>query len=144
MLDGFTSCDRVITIGTPHSGGTWAIYGIEPLRVLGFFPRTSRGKSCDQLRPRSPLYEHLNGPVYRVENCDRVDFTNVWSVTDELVLPSLTARFTRATRERVFALKGHVQLVLSPTVLRYVRDVLLAAPAPRRHRLSDPLPARAP
>jgi triacylglycerol esterase/lipase EstA (alpha/beta hydrolase family) len=130
MLSGYESCDRVITIGTPHSGGTLMSYAIKPLRALGYFPEASRGRSPDQLLPGSPLYEHLNGPTFRVENCDRVDFTNVWSLTDELVVPAWTARFARATREKVFVLKGHVGLVLSAAVVRYVADVLRAPPRP--------------
>ncbi|MEZ0229652.1 MAG: lipase family alpha/beta hydrolase [Planctomycetota bacterium] len=131
MLAGFERCDRVVTIGTPHSGGTLMSYAVAPLRALGYFPERSRGKSADQLLPGSPLYEHLNGPVFRVENCDRVDFTNVWSLTDELIVPSWTARFERATREKVFVAKGHLGLVLSASVLRYVADTLLATPRPR-------------
>lgn len=131
MLDGHEHVDRVITIGTPHSGGTLMSYAVKPLRWLGYFPEKSRGKSADQLLPGSPLYEHLNGPVFRVETCDKVDFTNIWSLTDELIVPSWTARFPRATRELVFALKGHIGLVLSPKVLRAVSEALLAPPAPR-------------
>ncbi len=131
MLDGFRSVDRVVTIGTPHSGGTLASYAIKPLRALGWFPEGSRGKSGDQLLPGSPLYEYLNGPVFRVENCDKVDFTNIWSLTDGLIVPSWRARFPRATREIVFALKGHAHLVLSPAVLKAVAGVLVAPPTPR-------------
>jgi pimeloyl-ACP methyl ester carboxylesterase len=134
MLSGYELVERVVTIGTPHSGGTWASYAVPPLRALGFIPERSRGKSAEQLLPGSRLYEHLNGPVFRVENCDRVDLTNIWSVTDELVLPSWTARFPRATREHVFWMKGHIQLVLSQPVLRCVVDALLATPAPRTPR----------
>ncbi len=138
MLAGYTHVDRVVTIGTPHSGGTLMSYAVEPLRWLGYFPEKSRGKSADQLLPGSPLYEHLNGSVFRVENCDKVDFTNIWSLTDELMIPSWTARFERATREKVYVLKGHIGLVLSPSVLRYVAEVLTSPPCPRA--ATSPLP----
>jgi triacylglycerol esterase/lipase EstA (alpha/beta hydrolase family) len=132
MLEGHKRTDRCITIGTPHSGGTIMSYFLPPLRALGYLPEKSRGKAADQLLPGSGLYEHLNGPVFRVENVDHVDFTNVWSLTDELIVPSWNARFAQATREQMFVVKGHVGLVLSASVLRYVADTLLAAPTPRR------------
>ena len=53
-------------------------------------------------------------------------------LTDELIVPSWTARFERSTREKVFLAKGHLGLVLSASVLRYVSETLLAAPTPRR------------
>jgi pimeloyl-ACP methyl ester carboxylesterase len=141
MLAGHESCDRVVTIGTPHANGTLMSYAVGPLRALGYFPERSRGKSADQLLPGSPLYEQLNGPVFRVENCDRVDFTNVWSLTDELIVPSWAARFERATREKVFLAKGHLGLVLSASVLRYVAETLLATPCPRRPSSSSASPS---
>jgi triacylglycerol lipase len=135
MLEGWNEVDRVVTVGTPHSGGTWASYAVYPLRRLGFLPTPlpSETHSVDQLMPGSSFYEDVNGPVYRVENCARVDFTNVWSLADECVLPTWRARFPWAAREHRFSALGHLGLVISGTASEAIRQSLLAPPRPPLH-----------
>lgn len=130
MLDGFREVDRVVTIGTPHAGGTYASYAVFPARWLGFLPTPGPCEvhCADQLLPGSEFYDWLNGPTYRVENCAKVDLTNVWSLTDEAILPPWRARFPLATRERRFHAYGHLGLLLSGKVASCVRDVLLTEP----------------
>jgi pimeloyl-ACP methyl ester carboxylesterase len=132
MLGGHEVVDRVVTIGTPHAGGTFASYALHPLRWLGYLPTPRPGQvtAADQLMPGSEFYDCLNGPIYRVETCGHVDLTNIWSLADECIWPSWRARFPGATREHRFVVHGHLGLVLSGTVGRLVRATLRAAPRP--------------
>lgn len=132
MLGGHEQVDRAITIGSPHAGGTLASYAVHPLRWLGYLPTPGAGQitAADQLMPGSEFYEWLNGPVYKVEACAKVDLTNVWSLADEMILPSWRARFPWAAREHRFVAHGHLGLVMSGTVAKLVRSTLRAPPRP--------------
>ena len=86
-------------------------------------------RRVDQLLPSSGLYERLNSHIYNVGLCRLVDTTSIWSLTDGLVIPATNAYFPYG-RNKVFLAKGHIQLVISPAVFRYIKTRLLAPAIP--------------
>ncbi|MBZ0253669.1 MAG: alpha/beta fold hydrolase, partial [Candidatus Methylomirabilis sp.] len=88
MCVGWKYVDHVVTLGTPHRDGTYAIYAIRPLRYFGLFPAPKREGSTEQLMPGSEFFRRINAPAYRVDNLKKVDFTAIWSAIDECVLPA--------------------------------------------------------
>lgn len=126
MLDGDRRVARCITVATPHRNGTYASYLVYPLEILGLHPLPpSYQGAASQLLPGSDLFRLLNSAEGNVSRLARVDFTTVYSLTDELIIPPTNAHLD-GVRNRRFFLKGHVQLVVSPAVYRYILDRLLA------------------
>ena len=125
MLGGHEHVDRVITIGSPHRDGTWAMHLTTALRWSGLYPFPREDSCAQQLMPRSAFYERLNGPEYRVENLQKVDFTSIYSHADSLIIPQRNAHLP-GVRNIAFWRYGHVGLVMSPRVYRTVRERLLA------------------
>ncbi|MCA9774259.1 MAG: alpha/beta fold hydrolase [Myxococcales bacterium] len=124
MCAGWKYVSHVITLGTPHRGGTYAIHLIAPLRYLGLYPAPIEDGSTKQLRPGSEFLRRLNSKTYRVRNLRKVDFTAVWSLADAAVLPFWNGYFPHG-RNRVLFIKGHVWMILSSSVYDLLKRILL-------------------
>lgn len=110
-LGGHERVLRAITIGSPHNGTLSA-------SALGFLGPTAR-----QLAWNSALIRSLNTQV----EPSHVDWTSIWSPSDELVIPAESARLCptafRAENVRVPG-EGHLSLLVSARVIDLVVDRL--------------------
>jgi len=113
-----TMVDDVVTIGTPHHG-SW---------VANFFaPLPCAAPACFQMRTTSRFMTALNA---RDETPGGVDYTSIYSLTDEIVQPALgdaTARLDGGVNVLVQdvcprRLVTHVSLVWDPVVFALVLD----------------------
>lgn len=66
---GSRKTSKLITLGTPHKGTTWAYACISP--------------ACFEMRPNSSFLQNLNG-----KGCD----VSLWSNADEIILPNSSAQ----------------------------------------------------
>lgn len=131
MCVGWKYVAHVVTLGTPHRGGTHAIRLIDPLRYLGIYPAPAREGSTKQLRPGSEFLRRLNSNAYRVSNLAKVDFTAIWSVADLAVLPFWNGYF-RQGRNRLLLMKGHIWMIVSASVYDDLKRLLLRAAKPTK------------
>ncbi len=95
---------QLITIGTPHRGTALAWLGL--------------GRNAHEMRPGGEWIARLNqsGPP-------PVPTVNIWSTTDNFILPQDRARMP-GVREHIVSGLGHLSMVFSPRVLRYVLEAL--------------------
>ncbi|MFN8106089.1 MAG: alpha/beta fold hydrolase [Acidimicrobiia bacterium] len=110
-LGGAERVLRAITIGSPHNGTLSA-------SLLAFLGPTAR-----QLAWNSALIRSLNT---RIEPTP-VQWTSIWSSSDELVVPAESARLcpTAFRAENLpIANQGHMSLLVSPRVMDIVVDRL--------------------
>jgi len=101
-LGGASKIRRVITLGTPHKGTTWAY-------TCGFM------QSCLDMQPGSDFLENLVG------GC--AGAYSFWSACDEIVIPQ-TSGYCDTFRWKTPCL-GHLSMCWNWTVFAKMRDYLL-------------------
>jgi triacylglycerol lipase len=109
FLGGAAFVDDLVTLGAPHHG---TIMAMTPISLLSL-----GGMEC---APGSPFLTALN---MGDETPGFVDYTCLYSMTDEMIQPYLTATLIGATNRGVF-LCGHVGLLSNPTLYYYTREAI--------------------
>ncbi len=112
--------DRAITIASPHGGSAFAL-------LAGLVPgRRQLTRSAAQMRPGSRFLRELDRAA-RENTASAVRWTALYSTGDFIVAGrSAKLRTPDAANVRVDA-DGHVAVLMSPTVVRTVCDVLADA-----------------
>lgn len=105
QLDGARRVRRLVTLATPHLGTHMTAWMPVPL--------------VRQMSVGSPFLEHLNA----LPAPEGVEVTSIGAGRDLIVLPADNARAPFGSYHR-FEHVGHTSLLLSPAVLRVVRDAL--------------------
>ncbi|TNC79664.1 MAG: hypothetical protein C9356_18075 [Oleiphilus sp.] len=95
---GSSATNRLVTLGTPHKGTSWA-YGC-------FSP------ACSEMRYNSSFLRSLNG-----RGCD----VSLWSPLDEIIIPQTNAKCGTSRRT---SWVGHLTLLISKGVYNDVRRYL--------------------
>lgn len=95
---GSSATNRLVTLGTPHKGTSWA-YGC-------FSP------ACSEMRYNSSFLRSLNG-----RGCD----ISLWSPLDEIIIPQTNAKCGTSRRT---SWVGHLTLLISKGVYNDVRRYL--------------------
>lgn len=72
---GSSKTSRLITLGTPHKGTTWAYGCVSP--------------ACFEMRPNSSFLQDLNG-----KGCD----VSIWSDSDGIIIPNDSAKCGKSTK----------------------------------------------
>ncbi len=96
--------EKLITLGTPHSGTELARLGL--------------GSNARQMRPGCAWIRQLNET-----SIPAVPTVAIWSASDNFVLPQDHGRLPGAPEHRLRDL-GHLSMVFSPRVLRLALDAL--------------------
>ncbi len=105
-LGGARRVDRCVTLGTPHKG-TYNAYWLW-------------SRAGTELRPDSRLIERLQRSTERAAT---VRFSSLVAGSDNIVIPRV---FAGHEREACFGDLGHVSMLFSPRVLRFVERELAA------------------
>lgn len=95
---GSRKTSRLITLGTPHQGTTWAYGCISP--------------ACFEMRPNSSFLQDLGG-----KGCD----VSLWSNADAIILPNSSAKCGKSTQTKSV---GHLTLLTDADVFDDVNDNL--------------------
>jgi triacylglycerol lipase len=105
-MGGLERVDRFVTVSTPHRGTILA--------------HLSGRTGARQMRPGSPFLRDLNRDI---ETLERATFGSVWTPFDLMVLPPNSSRVP-VGEERVRWVAAHPLMVLQPTALRAVAELL--------------------
>lgn len=95
---GSTKTSKLITLGTPHQGTTWAYGCVSP--------------ACFEMRPNSSFLQSLGG-----KGCN----VSLWSDADEIIIPNSSAKCGKSTRT---ASVGHNTLLTNAAVFDDVKKNL--------------------
>jgi len=98
--------ERFVTISTPHRGTILA--------------RFSKRPACIQMRPGSEFLRDLNRDIAVLE---QLKFGSVWTPLDLMILPARSSHVAVA-EERILWALAHPLMVLQPTALRAVAELL--------------------
>lgn len=96
--DGYARNDRLVTIGTPHKGTSWAYACFSP--------------ACYEMRPYSSFQQSLAG-----RGCD----VSLWSSGDEIINPDSSAKCGYSQH---VGFMEHNYMLASPSVYSKVRNHL--------------------
>lgn len=109
-LEGADRVSRLVFLSTPHRGTLTSLTGI-PFR------------GARQVLPGSPFLNELNA-----DRVVEVDATNVWSVTDMIVVPQLSAYLDADNVDnKQCTLAGHWGMLLSREVYGHLHEGVRAA-----------------
>lgn len=95
---GSRKTSRLITLGTPHQGTTWAYGCVSP--------------ACFEMRPNSSFLQDLGG-----KGCD----VSIWSDADEIILPNSSAKCGTSIQTKSV---GHLTLLTDADVFVDVKNNL--------------------
>ncbi|MCH8498984.1 MAG: alpha/beta hydrolase [Marinobacter sp.] len=95
---GSSATNRLVTLGTPHNGTSWAYGCVSP--------------ACFEMRYNSSFLQDLNG-----RGCD----VSLWSAVDEIIIPQTSARCGNSLRTSSV---GHLTLMVWKGVYDDVRRFL--------------------